>query len=231
MLQSIIRPADQILLFLPVGAGCSACNGSLPTSWSFSSLVLAAAEGDGGLALVPPPASNVTTNSGAAAAWLASGDWLLPQAFINLWSSYANTSAASAIRLALSNINMVVAPQSLAVIQQALSLVGAAAVNVTQVRSATTQVLGADQAVLTSRQSAEHPDSLPMHNTRVSGSSHCHNATNFSHHNLHRTRFNITGCKRDHAHSVHPTWHQGVSRQGDSGGGNERQCRGRHQAE
>jgi hypothetical protein len=86
---------------------------------SLSTLVLAAAEGDGGLTLLPPPTINSTSDAGAAAAWLASGDWLLPQA-LYLPSDYGNGK-----HLTINNVTMVVAPQSLALVQQALTLVNA----------------------------------------------------------------------------------------------------------
>jgi hypothetical protein len=106
--------------------------------WSFSSLVLKAEGGDEGLALVPATSVNATTNPDAAAPWLCSGDWLWPQALLQLAqqasaaesASAGGTMSASTLSspspvLRLSNITMFVTPQSLALVQQALCLAAA----------------------------------------------------------------------------------------------------------
>jgi hypothetical protein len=90
------------------------------------------------------PVGANTSNATAAAAWLASGSWitpqaLLPQAACSWNSSTATTATAVALSLSLRNVTMLVDPQSLAQIQQALCIVAAAAaipynLDVTQVK-------------------------------------------------------------------------------------------------
>jgi hypothetical protein len=103
--------------------------------WNFSSLLLAAVNSTGnstgdssmpadvqGIVLSPPPYNSSTPGAGTAAAWLASGDWLVPLSILPGGGCTNNTSLTAPV-LKLNNITMLVEPQSLTRVQQALCAV------------------------------------------------------------------------------------------------------------
>jgi hypothetical protein len=123
-------------------AGCvnsSSTNTSAVSSqsvWSFSSLRLGAvssATTDSsmpvevqGIELSPPPYNTSTLDTGAIAAWLTSGSWLVPASILSGGGCSTNTSAPAPF-LKLHNITMLVEPKSLVLLQQALCAAIAAA--------------------------------------------------------------------------------------------------------
>jgi hypothetical protein len=130
-----------------------------PSTWSFSSLLLAAssnqsasnssdgsspAQGNGpsdatagieGMLLLRPPLDPNNMSAVAAAAWLDSGAWLVPEGLANVTQSPSASGAAcgpsiSAASshgryLSLRNLTMLVNPQSLMLVQQALCIAAA----------------------------------------------------------------------------------------------------------